>query len=322
MHALERRQEDREVVRLARLEPGDVRLAALARPGGRELGGHAPRLLPVAARDADQARVVGVVAELRPRAAPPRRAAGRSRRRRSARGRAPRASPRPRTGRLRPSAASSSAGPSRARRARARDRGSPPAAASDPQALCSPGANLPVGLAAVERRRLGADGPEISVLGIGTAPIGSGSGLDRLGRPGRGRGDRGDPRRARRRRELDRHGAVLRLGPRRGDRPAARSPAGATTSSCSRSAARCPPRTRSRGWTTAPEAIRADLEASLRRLGVDHVDLLQIHDVDPETPIEDSWGEIQRLIEEGKVRWGGLSNHTVELVARRTRSRP
>ena len=64
VHALQRRQEDREVVRLARLEPGDVRLAALARPGGRELGGHAPRLLPVAPRDADQARVVGVVAEL------------------------------------------------------------------------------------------------------------------------------------------------------------------------------------------------------------------------------------------------------------------
>ena len=62
--ALERRQEDREVVRLARLEPGDVRLPALAGPGRRELGGHAPRLLPVAARDADQARVVGVVAEL------------------------------------------------------------------------------------------------------------------------------------------------------------------------------------------------------------------------------------------------------------------
>ena len=65
-----------------------------------------------------------------------------------------------------------------------------------------------------------------------------------------------------------------------------------------------------------PEAIRADLEASLRRLGVDHVDVLQIHDVDAETPIEDSWGEIQRLIDEGKVRWGGLSNHTVELIAR------
>jgi aryl-alcohol dehydrogenase-like predicted oxidoreductase len=65
-----------------------------------------------------------------------------------------------------------------------------------------------------------------------------------------------------------------------------------------------------------PEAIRADLEASLRRLGRDHVDLLQIHDIDAATPIEESWGELQRLIAEGKVRWAGLSNHTVELVER------
>ena len=62
--ALERGPEDGEVVRLARLEPGDVRLAALARPVGGELGRDAARLLPVAAGDADQARVVGVVVEL------------------------------------------------------------------------------------------------------------------------------------------------------------------------------------------------------------------------------------------------------------------
>ena len=62
--ALERRQEDGEVVRLARLEPRDVRLPGLARPGGGELGRDAARLLPVAAGDADQARVVGVVVEL------------------------------------------------------------------------------------------------------------------------------------------------------------------------------------------------------------------------------------------------------------------
>ena len=65
-----------------------------------------------------------------------------------------------------------------------------------------------------------------------------------------------------------------------------------------------------------PEAIRADLEASLLRLGVDHVDLLQIHDLDRSTPIEESWGELQRLREEGKIRWAGLSNHPAELVER------
>ena len=63
--ALERRPEDGEVVRLARLEPGDVRLAGLARPVGFELGRNPARLLPVAAGDADQARVVGVVVALR-----------------------------------------------------------------------------------------------------------------------------------------------------------------------------------------------------------------------------------------------------------------
>ncbi len=65
-----------------------------------------------------------------------------------------------------------------------------------------------------------------------------------------------------------------------------------------------------------PEAIRADVEASLSRLGVDHVDLVHVHDVDHSTPIEESWGELQRLIEEGKVRWAGLSNHTAALVER------
>ena len=65
-----------------------------------------------------------------------------------------------------------------------------------------------------------------------------------------------------------------------------------------------------------PEAIRADVEASLRRLGRDHVDLLQIHDVDHETAIEDSWAEVLRLVDEGKVRFGGISNHPAADVER------
>src|SRR3954452_5402735 len=58
-----------------------------------------------------------------------------------------------------------------------------------------------------------------------------------------------------------------------------------------------------------PQAIRADVEASLRRLQRDRVDLLQLHDVDRATVIEDSWAELQRLVDEGKVRHGGISNH-------------
>ncbi len=65
-----------------------------------------------------------------------------------------------------------------------------------------------------------------------------------------------------------------------------------------------------------PETIRADVEASLRRLQVERLDLLQLHDVDPDTPIEDSWGEVQRLIDEGKVRYGGISNHPAADVER------
>ena len=65
-----------------------------------------------------------------------------------------------------------------------------------------------------------------------------------------------------------------------------------------------------------PETIRADLEASLRRLRVESVDLLQFHDVDRATPIEESWGELQGLIAEGKVRYGGISNHPADLVER------
>ncbi len=66
----------------------------------------------------------------------------------------------------------------------------------------------------------------------------------------------------------------------------------------------------------SPTAIRADVEASLRRLQRGRVDLLQLHDVDRATPIEESWGEVQRLIGEGKVRHGGISNHPAADVER------
>ena len=66
----------------------------------------------------------------------------------------------------------------------------------------------------------------------------------------------------------------------------------------------------------SPQAIRADVEASLRRLQRDRIDLLQLHDVDCSTPIEDSWAEVQRLVDEGKVRHGGISNHPAADVER------
>jgi aryl-alcohol dehydrogenase-like predicted oxidoreductase len=66
----------------------------------------------------------------------------------------------------------------------------------------------------------------------------------------------------------------------------------------------------------SPAQIRRDLEESLRRLGTDHVDLLQPHDIDRSVPIEESWSEVRRLVDEGKIRFGGLSNHAPPLIER------
>jgi aryl-alcohol dehydrogenase-like predicted oxidoreductase len=58
----------------------------------------------------------------------------------------------------------------------------------------------------------------------------------------------------------------------------------------------------------SPEYIRDSADASLRRLGVDVIDLYQMHEPDPATPIAESLGALQELIQEGKVRWIGCSN--------------
>ncbi len=66
----------------------------------------------------------------------------------------------------------------------------------------------------------------------------------------------------------------------------------------------------------SPASIRHEVETSLRNLKTDYIDLYQFHDPDPNTPIEESWAAMQTLIKEGKVRYGGLSNHTIELMER------
>src|SRR3954454_17129159 len=66
----------------------------------------------------------------------------------------------------------------------------------------------------------------------------------------------------------------------------------------------------------SPESIRRGCEESLRRLGREQLDLLQFHDPDRNVPIEESWGALQELVAEGKLRHGGLSNHPPELVKR------
>jgi aryl-alcohol dehydrogenase-like predicted oxidoreductase len=63
-------------------------------------------------------------------------------------------------------------------------------------------------------------------------------------------------------------------------------------------------------------SIRQEAEASLRRLGVDVIDLYQIHWPNPDADVEEAWTEIARLIEEGKIRYAGVSNFSVAQLRR------
>jgi aryl-alcohol dehydrogenase-like predicted oxidoreductase len=65
-----------------------------------------------------------------------------------------------------------------------------------------------------------------------------------------------------------------------------------------------------------PESIRRECEASLKRLGVDVIDLYQMHWPDPEKDIEAGWGEMVRLLDEGKVRYIGVCNYNVAQLER------
>ena len=60
-----------------------------------------------------------------------------------------------------------------------------------------------------------------------------------------------------------------------------------------------------------PASVRWEVEASLQRLGVDHIDLIQCHWPDPSTPIPDTMGALAALVEEGKVGAVGVSNFSV-----------
>ena len=67
-----------------------------------------------------------------------------------------------------------------------------------------------------------------------------------------------------------------------------------------------------------PQSIIDECEASLRRLGVERIDLYQIHwpDIDSGTPLEESWSAMAKLVDDGKVRWAGVSNFGVDLLDR------
>ncbi|MFF4353536.1 aldo/keto reductase [Streptomyces sp. NPDC001530] len=65
-----------------------------------------------------------------------------------------------------------------------------------------------------------------------------------------------------------------------------------------------------------PEHVRQSIDESLRRLGTDHVDLYQLHRVDPEVPVEETWGAMAEVVAAGKARHIGLSEVSVEQIRR------
>ncbi len=76
------------------------------------------------------------------------------------------------------------------------------------------------------------------------------------------------------------------------------------------------------GHSLKANSIRRELEASLKRLGIDYVDLYQIHWPDPDEDIEEGWSALVRLKEEGKARHIGVSNFSVEQMQRIERIAP
>ncbi|MHC4582456.1 MAG: aldo/keto reductase, partial [Planctomycetota bacterium] len=70
------------------------------------------------------------------------------------------------------------------------------------------------------------------------------------------------------------------------------------------------------------QSIRDECHASLKRLGVDTIDLYQIHWPDPDEDLEEAWEEMTRLKDEGKVRYIGVSNFSVEQIKRAQKIHP
>src|SRR5256886_2756817 len=77
-----------------------------------------------------------------------------------------------------------------------------------------------------------------------------------------------------------------------------------------------------RGVNGKPDYVRSSCEGSLRRLGVETIDLYYQHRVDPNTPIEETVGAMAQLVKEGKVRHLGLSEASPQTLRRATKVHP
>ena len=77
-----------------------------------------------------------------------------------------------------------------------------------------------------------------------------------------------------------------------------------------------------RGVNGKPDYVKKSCEGSLKRLGVEHIDLYYQHRVDPETPIEETVGAMAELVKEGKVRYLGLSEAGEKTLRRAVKVHP
>ncbi len=85
---------------------------------------------------------------------------------------------------------------------------------------------------------------------------------------------------------------------------------------------RDPKNPNARGVSGKADYVRQSCDASLRRLGVDHIDLYYQHRVDPATPIEETVGAMAQLVKDGKVRYLGLSEAGPETLRRAVKIHP
>ena len=85
---------------------------------------------------------------------------------------------------------------------------------------------------------------------------------------------------------------------------------------------RDPENATARGINGRPEYVKQACDASLRRLGVDHIDLYYQHRVDPQTPIEETVGAMSELVDAGKIRFVGLSEAGADTIRRANEVHP
>ncbi|HEY1800996.1 MAG TPA: aldo/keto reductase [Terriglobales bacterium] len=85
---------------------------------------------------------------------------------------------------------------------------------------------------------------------------------------------------------------------------------------------RDPSNPQARGINGKPEYVRKSCDASLKRLGIETIDLYYQHRVDPDTPIEETVGAMAELVKEGKVRYLGLSEASAQTLRRAVKVHP